>query len=35
MLMQIVLYLPFIYGLQILWYHVIMKNNTFNQEKWY
>jgi hypothetical protein len=35
MLVQIVLYSPFTYGLQILWYHVTMKNDTFNQEKWY
>jgi hypothetical protein len=33
MLVRIALYPPFTYGLQILWYHVTMKNDTFNQEK--
>jgi hypothetical protein len=35
MLVQIALYPPFTYELQILWYHVTLKNDTFNQEKWY
>jgi len=35
MLVQIALYPPFTYGLQILWYHITLKNDIFNQEKWY
>jgi hypothetical protein len=35
MLVQIALYPPLTYELQILWYHVTLKNDTFNQEKWY
>jgi hypothetical protein len=29
------LYSPFTYGLQILWYHVTMKNDAFNEKKWH
>jgi hypothetical protein len=29
------LYSPFTSGLQILWYHVTMKNDTFNEKKWH
>jgi hypothetical protein len=35
MLVQIALYPPFTYALQILWYHITLKNDIFNQEKWY
>jgi len=39
MLVQMVLFPPLTHELQILWLHVIMKNNmknvTYDTEKWY